>query len=79
MEGILNEVRTFVKTSLMVPPDIQDDTSLMASGVIDSMGIIEIVSFIEDKFSIVVSDEEVAAENFDSIEKIASFVEARKA
>ena len=77
MNNVIEHVREFIKTSLMVPEDINDNTSLMSSGVIDSMGIIEVISFIEDNYSIVVGDDEVSEENFDSIEKIAFFIQNR--
>lgn len=53
---------------------LAEDTDLLESGVVDSIGILEIVSFIEQSFEIVVSDEDLVPENFGSIARIAAFV-----
>ncbi len=56
---------------------VQDDQSFLESGIIDSIGVMEIVMFIEGEFSINVLDEEIAPENLDSINKIDAFVTAK--
>lgn len=54
-----------------------EDTSLLESGIVDSIGILEIVAFIEQNFAITVSDDDLVPENFGSISGMAAFVEAR--
>lgn len=56
---------------------ISETESLLESGIVDSMGILEIVTFIEDQFSIQLSDEEVLADNFATIQSIAELIDAR--
>lgn len=56
----------------------QNDQQLVQSGLVDSTGILEIVSFLEGKFGIQTADEELAAENFGSIASIARFVLKKK-
>ena len=58
---------------------LNDNESLVESGVIDSMGVLELVTFIESDFEIVLSDEDVVADNFDSIATITSFIEEKLA
>lgn len=53
---------------------IQDWESLLGTGVLDSLGILDLVHYLEADFSITVSDEELLPENFDSIDSIAEFV-----
>ena len=53
------------------------DDSLMSTGTIDSTGILEVVTFLEEHFAITVEDEEMVPGNLDSINKISDFV-ARK-
>ena len=48
--------------------------SLLDSGVVDSMGILEIVTFVEDEFSVELTDEEVLADNFENIQSIANLI-----
>ena len=50
------------------------EKSLLGSGTIDSTGILEIISFLEDTFHITFEDQELVADNFDSIARIQSFV-----
>ena len=49
--------------------------NLLESGVIDSMGVLELVGFIEQEFSILVSDDDLTPENFQNVDSIARFVE----
>ncbi len=48
--------------------------SFIQNDIIDSTGVIELVSFVEEEFGISVADDEIIRENFDSINKISSFV-----
>lgn len=74
------EIREFVVTELMWggdPAALDDDTSLIDNGVIDSLGIVKLVLFLEREFGIKVRDEELSPATFDSISSIASFVESK--
>ncbi len=51
----------------------------LESGLIDSLGILDLVHFLEAEFSIHVSDEELSPENFQSLAAVVSFVEAKQA
>ncbi len=53
---------------------LADDESLTASGVIDSMGVLELILFLEQAFGVQVADHEITADNIGSIRKIARFV-----
>jgi len=55
------------------------DQQLVQSGLVDSTGILEIVSFLESRYGIATADDELAAENFGSIATIAKFVQKKKA
>ena len=54
---------------------IEDSTLLISSGIIDSLHALQIVVFLEDNFKLEIKAEHMDAENFDSIELLASFVE----
>lgn len=56
---------------------LQAEASLLESGVIDSMGVLLLVTWIEQEFGLIVDDDEVVPENLDSIAGIEAFV-ARK-
>jgi acyl carrier protein len=57
---------------------IPHDSDMLAGGVIDSLGITELIAFLESKYAIKVDDDDIDAENFRSIESIAAFVEQKQ-
>lgn len=54
------------------------DENLMDLGIIDSLGIIKVVIFLEDNFQISVEDSEIVPDNFDCLNSIANFVARKK-
>lgn len=58
--------------------DLSDNLSLLDSGIVDSMGILDLVAFIEQNYGIAVLDEELVQENFDSISALHAFVGRKK-
>ena len=58
---------------------ISDDSSFLEEGIIDSVGVLELVAFIEETFGFRVEDEELIPENLDSIDKLVTFVELKLA
>ena len=56
---------------------IEDDSPLLDSGIIDSLGVLDLVSFIEKEFKITISDEDLLAENFESIASMTAFVQSK--
>ena len=59
-------------------PTMKEDTSFLESGIIDSTGILELVSFLEEKFGISVADEELVPENLDSIGNVVAYLGRKK-
>ena len=74
------QLQTFIKKNFYVPDDtpFDNDTSLLDTGIIDSTGALEIVTFIEDTFSIEVDDDEMLPDNLDTVARIAKFVANKK-
>jgi acyl carrier protein len=56
---------------------LSDDTPLLDSGMVDSLGILDLVVFIEEKFGIVAEDHELVPENFGTIAALTRFVKDR--
>ena len=56
---------------------IGDDQSLLESGIIDSLGIMKLLSFVEERFEIKISDDELLPENFESIVTISYLVDEK--
>ena len=71
MSEIKDKVRAFIIESL------EDDTSFLENGIIDSTGILELVNFFEEEFSVSVEDEELIPENLDSIKNVTSYLQKK--
>jgi len=54
---------------------LKDTDSFLENGVIDSTGVLELVSFLEETFSIEVADEELIPENLDSITNVVNYLQ----
>jgi acyl carrier protein len=77
---IKDQVREFIM-KIAIRRGVQsvaDDDSLTAAGVLDSLGIFRLVTFLEETFAVGVSDEEITIENFQSINAIQEFVSAKQ-
>ncbi len=73
------KVREFIGENFYVsdPAMLGDDASFLEQGIVDSTGILEVVSFLEGEFGIEIDDDDLVPENLDSIAAVAAFV-ARK-
>lgn len=76
---VQEKVRKFIIENFYVaePSELTDDASLLAGGWVDSTGMLEVISFLEEQFGIQIADSEMLPENLDAISRIAAFV-ARK-
>ena len=73
------QIMNFFEENFMVEFNGQfdHDASLLENGIIDSTGVLEIVTFIEETFSIQVEDEEIVTENFDSINNLNMYLASK--
>ena len=79
MGSIQKELRQYIGSELgRDVSGVADSESLLEAGVIDSMGVLELVSFIEKHYRIAVSEDEMMPENFDTVDAIAAFIERRR-
>jgi acyl carrier protein len=56
---------------------LDDDEDLIDSGVVDSLGIFQLVAFLEERFGVAIADSEITPENFGTIARIERLVAAR--
>lgn len=68
-EFIVNEITGEVEAG-----SLPHDEDLLAADLIDSLGITELVGFLEGKFGISIADEDLTPENFRSVDSITAFV-----
>lgn len=57
--------------------DLPATKSLIESGIVDSTGVLELVSFVEQEFGVSVGDTEMVPENFDSIANLTAFIKKK--
>jgi acyl carrier protein len=76
---IEGEVNTFVVTSFLADHslELQPNDSLLDMEVIDSAGVLELVSYLEERFGIKVEDDEMIPDNLESISNVARYVEKK--
>ena len=60
------------------PGDLPGSASLIEAGLIDSTGVLELVGFLEERFDVRITNEELLPENLDSIDNIVAFVEKKR-
>jgi acyl carrier protein len=77
---IQNTIRSFVvqKFPAAKKQALDENVPLLASGIVDSLGMLDLVTFLEATFAIQLSDEELTPENFATIRALATFVEQKK-
>jgi acyl carrier protein len=56
---------------------LDDSSALLESGVIDSLGVLDLVAFIEAEFKVTVDDEDLTPENFQNIGRITAFIQKK--
>ena len=79
MSKTRDKIRAFIMENFLFGNDqgLNDDTSFLDEGIIDSTGILELVSFLEEEFGISVEDEEILPENLDSITNVTAYLETK--
>jgi acyl carrier protein len=81
MQDVRQRVKQFVVENFYVsePSEVGDDTSLIATGLVDSTGMLEVIAFLESEFGIRVRDQEMTPENLETTGRIAAFVARKRA
>lgn len=72
----MKKIREFIVENFLFGDDssLQENTSFLESGIIDSTGILELVAFLEQNMSIQVQDDELIPDNLDSLNNISQFL-----
>lgn len=77
---VQDEVRKYVEENFLYARpgySLADDADLLAEGIIDSMGIVELVGFLESEFDLQIYDDEISEPNLGSVRAIADFIERK--
>ena len=72
-----NKIRTFIFDNFLFDAedeDLKNNTSFLEEGIIDSTGVLELVDWLEEEFSISVEDDELIPENLDSVNLLSAYI-----
>lgn len=75
---VQEQIRAFVVDRFPGAYNIGNGDSLLDSGVVDSIGVLELVTFIEDQFAVSVTDDDLLADHFESIASLTALVCAKR-
>jgi acyl carrier protein len=78
VEKVINDYisRELVQDPTLLP--LADETSLMESGILDSLSLLRLVVFLEERFGITVGDADLLPDNFASVSAICAYLRARE-
>jgi acyl carrier protein len=78
---VKRRLREFVAKNFYLPDptSFDDASSFLDRGVIDSTGVLELVTIVESEYRVTVDDEDIVPANFDSIDALAGFVARKQA
>lgn len=82
VEAVRTDIRAFIEDNfLYMNPDAElaDGDDLLAKGIVDSLGFVELVEEVETRYEVGVDDVEITEENFGSIDAIARYVSGKRA
>jgi acyl carrier protein len=77
---LVGEIKEYICGTMLIglsDQSIEPDESLVQRGVVDSTGVLELVEFLQDRFGIVVKDDEITTDNLDSLNSIARYVQQK--
>jgi len=74
-------VKQFIVENFYVsdPAELTAETSLITGGYVDSTGMLEVISFLEEQFGVRIEDREMVPENLETIARIAAFLGRKNA
>jgi len=79
--SIEQEIKTYILENYLFTDDesqLSNADSFLEKGILDSTGILEVIYFIEDEYSLKVEDEEMIPDNLDSVEYLVAFVKRKQ-
>jgi len=80
MSAVDQQVRSFINENFLFgrgTDELGADDSLVEAGVIDSTGVLELVTFVESEFDLKIADDELVPQNLDSIDRLVGFIEGK--
>lgn len=60
------------------PEELEDDTDLLATGIMDSLGVLKLIAWVEHQFDVPITDTDLDPDNFRSVAAVATFIDAAR-
>jgi acyl carrier protein len=82
IRDVVERTRDYIRDQfLYARPDVRlaEDEPLFERGIVDSMGVVELVQFLENEFGIFIGDDELTEQHFRSLHSIAQYVCSKRA
>jgi len=76
------KIREYIAKNLLFSDNgfaYDDDDSFLEEGIVDSLGIMELVMFVEETFKVTIEDHEITPDNFDSVNRLAQYIQSKQA
>jgi acyl carrier protein len=77
LTSVASDIRNFVVDRFMFGQggdQLSDDDSFLQRGVIDSMSVLELIAYIEERWGFKVHDQDLIPDNLDSVNRVANFI-----
>ena len=80
--NLKSQIKQFIAENMLFSGEgftHSDDASLLEAGIIDSIGVMELVTFVGSTFNVEVPPDDIVPDNFDSVQKLADYVKRKQA
>lgn len=77
---VKEQIRNYIAENFLFSSNgftLDDEESFLEAGVVDSLGVVELVSFVEENFNVQVPDDDIVPDNFDSVDNLAAYIARR--
>ena len=81
MDTLEKQIRTYIAQNILFTGNeypYTDDISFLDQGIVDSMNVLELVNFVEERYGLRVEDRDIVPDNFDSVARLAAYVRNKK-
>ena len=78
---IKKKIRDFVVETFLLgdkTTQFKDEDSFLENGIVDSTGILELITFVEETFNISIEEEEMVPDNLDSLNNLSGFIISKR-
>lgn len=79
---MIDRIRAYLQENFLFNTDpgaLGNDDSFLEKGILDSTGVLEVVSWIEETYGVKVADEEMIPDNLDSVSRLSAFIQRKQA